>query len=148
MRTMSILSGKPVPTDPVAALPWEVGNPRNLPQVMTNIGFQNAICTAYEHPLHVELPDMVKLVAGPDGQFAPMLDRMKAGRDNIYQEAAQVQMHPLSLLQTLKRDTMSAYGPHELVPGTSLIAAFMQSYKSTAGGLLSVASGICFICQS
>lgn len=92
MRTMSILTGKPsAESNPMAMLPWDIGSPSKLQQTLIDTHFRDATCTAFQHPLHIEMPDMVKLVVGPHSQFAPMLDRMKAsGRENVYAEAAQV----------------------------------------------------------
>ena len=92
MTTMSILTGKPAP-EPAAVMPWDIGTPQNLKSALTTARFNNVTCTEYDHPVQFELPDLIKLVAGPDGQFAPMLDKMKAsGRTGIYQEAAEVQL--------------------------------------------------------
>lgn len=94
MGTMSILKGNPVghgDTNPLAVLPWDFSSPRHVQQALTDTHFADATCTEFQHPMHVNMPDMIKLVVGPGSQFAPMLDNMKvSGRDNIHQEAVQV----------------------------------------------------------
>lgn len=94
MGTMSILNGNPVghgDISPLAMLPWDISSPRHVHQALKDAHFADATCTEFQHPMHVDMPDMVKLVVGPGSQFAPLLDKMKAsGRDNIHQEAVKV----------------------------------------------------------
>lgn len=94
MGTMSILKGNPIghgDTSPTSVLPWDISSPRHVQQALTDANFADATCTEFQHPMHVSMPDMIKLVVGPGSQFAPMLDKMEAsGRDNIHQEAVQV----------------------------------------------------------
>lgn len=94
MGTMSILKGNPVghgDTSPMAVLPWNISSPRHVQQALTDANFADATCTEFQHPMHVNTTDMIKLVVGPGSQLAPMLDKMKAsGRDNIHQEAVEV----------------------------------------------------------
>ena len=72
-------------------LPWDIGTPSNLTQALADANFTNVRCAEFQHPLHPEIPDLIQLIAGPNGQFRPMLEQMKAsGRGDIYQEAAQV----------------------------------------------------------
>lgn len=94
MGTMSILNGKPVghgETSPLAGLPWDISAPRQVQQALTDAHFADVVCTEFQHPMHIEMSDMIKLVIGPGSQFAPMLEKMKAsGRDNIHEEAVEV----------------------------------------------------------
>ena len=99
MGTMSILKGNPVGhegTSPMAALPWDISSPRHVQQALTDAKFADATCKEFQHPMHMQMPDVVKLVVGPGSQFAPILEKMKAsGRDNIDQEAVEV-LHMLA----------------------------------------------------
>lgn len=92
MGVSSILAGKPIgETSPMALLPWDISTPHGVQQALTDAHFADSTCTGFQHPLHVETPDLIKLVVGPGSQLAPMLEKMKAsGRDNIQQEAVEV----------------------------------------------------------
>ena len=94
MGVSSILNGKWIgdgDTSPMALLPWDISTPRDVQQALTDAHFADSTCTEFQHPLHLELHDAIKLIVGPGSQLAPMLDMMKAsGRDNIQQEAVEV----------------------------------------------------------
>ena len=75
----------------MAMLPWDISSPRHVQQALKDAHFAAATCSEFEHPMHVSISDMVKLVVGPGSQLASMLDDMKAsGRGNIHQEAEKV----------------------------------------------------------
>lgn len=94
MGTMSILKGNPVghgDTGPMAMLPRDISSPRHVQQALTEAKFADVTSTEFQHPMHIEMPDAVKLVVGPGSQVAPILAKMKvSGRENIDQEAVEV----------------------------------------------------------
>ena len=91
------------PSPPSPYVPWRFGNPLQLLQDLRTANFSHAQCTAYSHPMTFTLPDLVTFQLGPHGQSRPTLDRLKAaGRDNIDQEAQQVQSPALCAVFCLR----------------------------------------------
>ena len=75
-------------TSPLAGLPWDISAPRQVQQALTDAHFADVVCTDFQHPMHIEMSDMINLVIGPGSQFAPMLEKMKAS--GIHEEAVEV----------------------------------------------------------
>ena len=93
MGAKALMNGKPLGhwgTSPLAGLPWDIGSPRHVQQALTDANFADATCTEFQYPMHIELPDMVKLVAGGSHRV-PLPDSVEAsGKDNSNQSAVEV----------------------------------------------------------
>lgn len=75
----------------MAALPWDISSPRHVQQALIDAKFAYAICTEFQHPVQIKLPDVVKLVGGSGSHRAQMLDDSQAlSKDALQQKTVEV----------------------------------------------------------